>query len=192
MALDQAHKNKRKKIKRRFIFRTVTLTVILAAIIFALIMNLTRDKNVIKKGDKTPDFELTQINDNNEQEHIRLSNLEGKGVMLNFWATYCKPCEAQLSLMEGLYSEYKDDIEIVAINLDNSELVIQQFIDKYNLTFPVLHDTRGEVMDMYNVSPIPSTFFITPEGEVLDEVVGGLTSEKLESHFKAIQPKQVE
>src|SRR5690625_2081113 len=188
MALDQAYKNKRKKMKRRFIFRTITLTVILAAIIFALIMNVTREKGAIKKGDQAPNFELTQINNNNEQKLIQLSNLEGKGVVINFWATYCKPCEVQLSLMETLYSEYMDDIEIVAINLDNSEIVIQQFIDKYPLSFPVLHDTRSEVMEIYDVSPIPSTFFINSEGEVVDKVVGRPSLEKLESHLKAIQP----
>ncbi|MBU5467097.1 thiol-disulfide oxidoreductase ResA [Virgibacillus sp. MSJ-26] len=188
MALYQAHKNKRKKMKRRFIFRTITLVIILAAVIFALIMNLTRDKGAVKKGNQVPDFELTQLNENYEQEHIRLSDLEGKGVVLNFWATYCKPCEAQLPLMETLYPEYKDDIEIVTISLDNSDLVIKQFIDKYNLTFAVLHDKRSEVMGLYSVSPIPNTFFISPEGEVQDEVVGAIPLEKLESHFKAIQP----
>src|SRR5690625_1136686 len=113
MASDRAQNNKRKKMKKRFIFRTVTLIVILTAIIFALIMNLTRDNNAIKKGDKAPDFELTQINDNRDQAFIQLSNLKGKGVVLNFWATYCKPCEMQLELMETLYPKYRDDMEIV-------------------------------------------------------------------------------
>lgn len=189
MALDENYKRQTKKMKKRFIFRTVTLVVIVVAIIFALIMNVTRDKGAIKKGDQAPNFELIQINKNNEQKFIHLSNLDGKGVVLNFWATYCKPCEEQLSLMETLYSEYMDDIEIVAINLDNSEIVIQQFIDKLSLTFPVLHDTRSEVMDTYSVSPIPTTFFISSEGEVLDKVIGRLSLEELESHFKVIQPE---
>ena len=121
-------------------------------------------------------------------EKIRLSDLEGKGVMLNFWATYCKPCEAEMPFMEKLYPEYREDVEIVAVNLDASELVIHQFIDKYDLTFPVVHDTKSEVMDLYNVGPIPSTFFINPEGEIVDKVAGALTLETLEEHFKEIQP----
>lgn len=189
MALNEAHRNKQKKMKKRFIFRTTILTIILFTIIFALVMNLTRDRDVVKRGDQAPDFELTQINHNNNQEHLRLSHLQGKGVMLNFWAAYCKPCEGQLLLTEALYPDYNDDIEIITINLDNSELVIQQFIDKYHLSFPVLHDARSEIIDLYGVSPIPHTFFISSEGEIVDEVVGALTFEELNDHFVEILPK---
>ncbi|HLQ98298.1 MAG TPA: thiol-disulfide oxidoreductase ResA [Candidatus Dormibacteraeota bacterium] len=189
MALNQAHQNKQQKMKKRFIFRTITLTMILFAIIFALVMNLTRDKAVISKGDQAPDFELFQINSNNEQDYIRLSHLQGKGVVLQFGATYCQPCEGQLLITEALYSDYKDEIEMVSINVDNSELVIQQFIDKYHLSLPVLHDARSEIIDLYGVSPIPHTFFISPEGKVVDEIVGALTFNELNDHFKEIRPK---
>lgn len=188
MTLDKTRKNKEGKMRKRFIFRTIILAILLAAVVYALVTNLNQDKEMYNIGDKAPDFELVQINENNEVEKIRLSDLEGKGVMLNFWATYCKPCEAEMPYMESLYPEYKDDIEIVAVSLDASELVIHQFIDKYDLSFPVLHDTKSEIMDLYNVGPIPSTFFINPEGEIVDKVAGALTLEKLEGHFQEIQP----
>jgi len=189
MVLDEARKNKRGKKKKRFIFRSIVLAVLLAAVIFALVTNLNQDKAIYKVGDKAPDFELGQINNNNQLDKIRLSDLEGKGIMLNFWATYCKPCEAEMPFMQSLYPEYYDKgIEIVTVNLDNSELVIHQFIDKYDLTFPVVHDTTSEVMDLYNVGPIPSTFFINPNGEIVDKVAGALTLEELEGHFQEIQP----
>lgn len=188
MTIEDARKNKKGKMKKRFIFRTIILAILLAAVVYALVINLTQDKEIYRIGDQAPDFELLQINNNNELEKIRLSELEGKGVMLNFWATYCEPCEAEMPYMESLYPEYKDDIEIVAVNLDTSELVIHQFIDKYNLTFPILHDTKSEVMDLYNIGPIPSTLFISPEGEIVDKVAGALTLEKLEGHFQEILP----
>lgn len=188
MALEEARKNKQQKMKKRFIFRSIILVVLLSAVIFALVTNLTKDKEIFQVGDEAPDFELAQINESNDLETVRLSDLEGKGVMLNFWATYCEPCEKEMPYMESLYPEYKDDIEIVAVSLDANELVIQQFIDKYDLTFPVLHDTKSEVMDLYNVGPIPSTFFIDPEGKIVDKVAGALTLETLEDHFQEIQP----
>src|SRR5690625_1408998 len=188
MTVENARKNKQGKMKKRFIFRTIILAILLAAVVFALVSNFNKDKALYKVGDKAPDFELVQINENNELEKIRLSDLKGKGVMLNFWATYCKPCEQEMPYMESLYPEYKDDIEIVAVSLDASELVIHQFIDKYDLSFPVLHDTKTEVMDLYSVGPIPSTFFINPEGEIVEKVAGALTLDTLEEHFKEIQP----
>src|SRR5690625_1365878 len=188
MSLKEIRKKKQGKMRRRHIFRTIVLAILLVAVIFALVTNLNKDKEIYNIGDKAPDFELAQINKNNELETIRLSELEGKGVMLNFWATYCKPCEEEMPYMESLYPEYEDDVEIVAVNLDTSELVIHQFIDKYDLSFPVVHDNSSDVMDLYKVGPIPSTFFINPDGEIVEKVAGALTLERLESYFKEIQP----
>src|SRR5690625_6212894 len=92
--------------------------------------------------------------------------------------------------MEELDTKYKDKrIEIIAVSLDATAPVIHQFIDKYNLTFPIPHDNRGQVMDLYKIGPIPSTFFINPEGEIVEKVEGALTLERLEGYFKQIQPE---
>src|SRR5690625_2953990 len=188
MTVEEARKKKQGKKKQRYIFRSIILALLLVALVFALVTNLNQDKEIYEIGDKAPDFELVQISENNEQEIIRLSELEGKGVMLNFWATYCEPCEAEMPYMESLYPEYKDDIEIVAVSLDLNELVIHQFIEKYDLTFPVVHDRKNDVMELYKVGPIPSTFFINPEGEIVDKVAGALTLERLEDYFNEIKP----
>lgn len=192
MKVEQARIKKKNKKKKRFIFRSVILLILLSAVVYALISNFQKDKSIYGVGDQAPDFQLTQINENNELETIKLSDLEGKGVMLNFWATYCKPCEAEMPFMEKLYPEYQDKgIEIVAVSLDAAPLVIHKFIDKYDLTFPVPHDDNGQVMDLYKIGPIPSTFFIGPDGEIVDKVEGALTLEKLEGHLKEIQPEEL-
>jgi len=189
MNLDQVRNKKRKKMRNRFIFRSVTLAVLVAAIIFALVSNFNQDKSIYKPGDEAPNFELQQVNDNNDLDVVQLDDFKGKGVMLNFWATYCKPCEEEMPYMQELYPEYKDKgIEIVAVSLDSTELVIDKFIDEYDLTFPIPHDTKGEVMDLYNIGNLPSTLFINPDGEIEEVVEGALTLEKLEDYFKQIQP----
>ena len=81
---------------------------------------------------------------------VQLSDLEGKGVMLNFWGTWCKPCEAEMPYMETLYPEYNDKgIEIVAVSLDSTELVINRFIDKHDLTFPVFLTIQLVKLEIY-------------------------------------------
>src|SRR5690625_2315910 len=102
-----------------------------AAIAYALITNLSGEKDTnYEVGDKAPNFELTQVNHNNEAETIKLSEFEGKGVMLNFWGTWCPPCRDEMPFMEKLYPEYQEKgVEIVAVNLDQSKLKIEQFIE---------------------------------------------------------------
>ena len=190
MSVEEARKKKEKKMRKRYIFRSAVLGVLILAVVYALFSNYNKDKEVYSAGDEAPDFELKQVNENNEEETIRLSDLKGKGVMLNFWATYCEPCEAEVPFMQSLYPDYSDDIEIVAVSLDAGELVIDRFIDKHDLTFPVVHDKQSEVMDLYKVGPIPSTFFIDENGKIVEKVSGALTLDKLEDHFKEIQPKQ--
>src|SRR5699024_2203423 len=122
---------KRKKKRNRFIFRSIILAVLVGAVVFALVSNAQKDKTIYKVGDQAPDFKLKQVNENNKLESIQLSDLEGKGVMLNFWATYCEPCEAEMPYMEKLYPKYRDKgIEIVAVSLDGGQLVIDRFIDE--------------------------------------------------------------
>src|SRR5690625_2264695 len=151
-------------MRNRLIFRSIVLAILVGAVVFALVTNAKDDNTVYKVGDQAPDFHLQQVNENNELVDVKLSDFEGKGVMLNFWATFCDPCEEEMPYMEELYPEYQEKgVEIVAVSLDEKEIVIDRFIDKHELTFPIPHDTKNEVMDAYNVGPIPSTLFIRSE-----------------------------
>src|SRR5690625_7936379 len=155
LKLEQIRKKKKSRIRNRFIFRSIILAILLAAVVFSLVTNAKNDHTIYKVGDQAPDFQLTQINSNNELEAIQLSDFKGKGVMLNFWATFCKPCEAEMPYMEELYPKYKDkDVEIIAVSLDAAPLVIHKFINKYNLTFPIPHDSNDKVIDLYKTGHI--------------------------------------
>ncbi|RDW22014.1 thiol-disulfide oxidoreductase ResA [Oceanobacillus chungangensis] len=190
MSLDQIKEKKKKKKRNRLVFRTSILVVLLAAVVFALVSNLKADNTIYRAGDEAPDFKLQQISNNNELESVQLSDFKGKGVMLNFWGTWCEPCKAEMPYMQSLYPEYHDKgIEILAVSLDNTELAVDRFIDEYDLTFPVPFDSTSEVEDLYKVGPIPSTFFINPEGKIEEVVNGALSLERLEGYLQDIQPK---
>lgn len=191
VSIEQAKIEKKNKKRNRLIFRSVILVLLLIAVVYALATNLSGDKTIYDVGDQAPDFQLNQINDNNELETVRLSDYRGKGVMLNFWGTWCEPCEAEMPFMQELYPEYKDKgVEIIAVSLDATELVVDRFIERHKLTFPVPHDTKDQVRDLYKIGPIPSTFFISPEGEIVEIVEGALTLDRLEGYLKQIQPNE--
>ncbi|RDW19104.1 thiol-disulfide oxidoreductase [Oceanobacillus arenosus] len=189
MSLDQIKDKKKRKKRNRLIFRTSILVVLLGAVIFALVSNLQADNTIYRAGDAAPDFKLQQISNNNELESVQLSDFKGKGVMLNFWGTWCEPCKAEMPYMESLYPEYQDKgIEILAVSLDGTELAVDRFIDEYDLTFPVPFDRTGIVRDLYKIGPIPSTFFINPEGKIEEVVNGALSLDRLEGYLQDIQP----
>lgn len=191
LGLDKVREKKKNKMRNRYIYRASILLVLGAALVYALITNLSGEKDTSHDiGDEAPNFELIQINDKNEEEKVNLSELKGKGVMLNFWGTWCAPCREEMPYMESLYPTYKEKgVEIVAVNLDQSELKVQQFIDEFDLTFPVPHDVRDEVRELYGIGPLPSTVFINPDGVIEDIVIGALTLDRLEGHLNDIQPK---
>lgn len=189
MSVEKAKQAKKTKKRNRLIFRTTILAVLIGATIFAIVSSSQADKTIYREGDQAPNFQLQQVNKNNDLELIQLSDLEGKGVMLNFWGTWCEPCKDEMPHMEALYPEYHEKgIEIVAVSIDGTEFVIHPFIDNYDLTFPVVHDKTGEVKDLYKIGPMPSTFFINPEGEIVEVVEGALTLERLEQSFQKILP----
>lgn len=191
MSIEKAKKRKRNKKRNRLIYRSAILVVLVGALVFAIVSTMQEDNTIYRAGDSAPDFQLPQISDNHDLESLQLSDYEGKGVMLNFWATWCGPCEAEMPYMQELYPEYKEKgVEIIAVSLDSTELVVDRFVDKYDLTFPIPHDHAKEIRSLYKVGPMPSSFFINPDGEIEEVVEGALTLELLAGYLDQITPEE--
>lgn len=192
MSLENRKSIKVKKKRNRLIFRTAILAILFIAIIYAVVSNLNKDNNIYDIGDQAPDFQLEQVNHNNEIETIRLSDFAGKGVMLNFWGTWCDPCEEEMPYMQELYPKYKEKgVEILAVVLNDTKFNVEQFVNKYDLTFPLPFDNRGAIQDLYKIGPIPSSYFISPDGEIVEKVDGALTLERLEGYLQQIAPEHL-
>lgn len=131
-----------------------------------------------------PDFSLRTL----EGETISLEGLRGKVVILNFWASWCGPCEEETPLLQGLYDKYKDEgLVVLGVNQDESIEAIRKFVDIYNLTFPILIDPGEKVSDdLYDVFSIPRTFFIDRNGVIRDFERGSITSVIAEAKAKEL------
>ena len=126
-----------------------------------------------QKGFLAPDFTLETL----EGESVTLSDLRGKVVLLNFWATWCPPCRAEMPAFQQAYADYEDgDFVILSVNAtaQDSAEEVAEFIGEFGLSFPVVLDTTSEVNRLYQVQSLPTSFFINQEGVIQEVVVGSL------------------
>lgn len=135
----------------------------------------------LAKGETAPDFELTTL----DGEAVRLSDYKGKKVILNFWATWCPPCRAEMPDMQKYYDEQAEDenVEILAVNLttvDKGMDKINAFVDEFSLGFPIPMDTEGKIGDLYQAASIPTSYMIDTEGRVHQKIVGPMNEEMME------------
>ena len=121
-------------------------------------------------GKKAPAFEL---NDLTGKKHS-LSGYAGKAVLLNFWASWCGPCKAEMPSLNALYGEFKDSgLVVVAVSIDSSEEPVKSFISEKGLTFPVLMDPEKEVyFDDYAIFALPTSFLIDADGVIREKFMG--------------------
>jgi peroxiredoxin len=124
----------------------------------------------LKVGEKAPDFTLQTL----DGQTVTLSDLQGKKVLLNFWATWCPPCKKEMPDMQKYYAESGDDIVILAVNID-PENDVQAFINEMQLTFPILLDSQSAkkpISDVYAVISIPTSYFIDSTGVIQSKHIG--------------------
>lgn len=167
--------------------RTVILLLMIAAIGYTLYNNATaEDVSVLKAGDKAPDFSLVDLEGNTH----KLSDYKGQGVFLNFWGTWCKPCAKEMPAMDRQYEQFKDQgVQVLAVNIAQSEFEVQNFADQYNLSFPVVIDKTKSVMTAYNIIPLPTTVLVNPEGEIEQVVTGEMTEQDIKGFMEEIKPE---
>jgi thiol-disulfide isomerase/thioredoxin len=118
-----------------------------------------------------------------------LASLKGKVVFLNFWATWCGPCRAEMPSMEVLYNRFRDDgLEILAVNCMEKEQEVVEFMREYGLSFPAALDGDGKVSGAYGIQAIPTSYLIDRDGKIIMRLVGSIDWDKQEIHaaFKSL------
>lgn len=131
-----------------------------------------------QRGFQAPDFELIDA----DGVPRRLSDFRGQPVLLNFWASWCSPCKAEMPAMERIYQQYQTQgFVILAVNSTHQDNPANAlgFASQLGLTFPILMDTNGDASRLYEVRALPSSFFIAENGRIEEVVIGGPMAEAL-------------
>ncbi|CAM3878593.1 thiol-disulfide oxidoreductase ResA [Mesobacillus zeae] len=172
--------------KKRLVVRTIILLVLAAAVGYTLYANLTKDEvNKVEIGKQAPNFVLVDM----EGKKHKLSDYKGQGVFLNFWATWCGPCEREMPYIDNQYKQYKDQgVKVLTVDVGESKIAVDKFIERHHLTFPVMIDKDGQVQTAYGINPLPYTFLIDKDGKVVRSYKGELTEETIKSFMEEIKP----
>jgi thiol-disulfide isomerase/thioredoxin len=133
-------------------------------------------------GSSAPDFELVDTSG----ETISLKEMRGRPVVINFWATWCGPCEKEMPLLESRYQQYQPDLVILAVNYAERSNRVQDFTARLGLTFSPLVDERGQVADLYRVNLYPTTFFVDGTGVIQAVKIGELGEDEIDNYLAMI------
>ena len=166
--------------------RSSILAILAIAIGYTFYVNFFADKSVVRAGDAATNFAVTDL----EGNRIELKELQGKGVFLNFWGTYCPPCEKEMPIMEKLYHEYKPQgIEMIALNVNEKDLAVRTFAERYKLTFPVAIDVGMRISEAYGIRHLPTTILVDEHGEVVRVHTGEMNEKMIRSFLEEIKPE---
>lgn len=177
-----------KQRRSRFWVRLILLCIMTGLIVFMLYQVMEDHK--MKKpqiGEQAPNFQLTTL----ENQEMSLQQFGGKAVVLNFWASWCEPCRTEMPALTQLYEKYQQKgLVVLGVNIAETDVTASQFVKQYQLNFPIWMDRDREIVDLYKIGPIPSTYFIDPNGNITHIQEGPLNLQQLELYVLPILPQK--
>ncbi|HWI64023.1 MAG TPA: redoxin domain-containing protein [Symbiobacteriaceae bacterium] len=144
---------------------TMSVTLGVASLLILLLMLVPRTgaEATLVAGQQAPDFDLPAL----DGGRVKLADLKGKPVVVNFWASWCGPCRREMPDFQALYDKYKEmGLEIYGINVGESKIAVADFRSKVQTSFPVLIDEGDQAQNAYRILPLPATFFIDRTGTI--------------------------
>jgi len=124
----------------------------------------------LTRGDSAPAFDLPKLD---ESGRISLDQLRGQVALVNFWATWCKPCEEEMPAMDRLYRSLRDEgFELVAISVDEEREEVVRFQERMQVSFPIVWDPSKVSSRDYQTMGFPESLLIDPEGRIVERYVG--------------------
>jgi peroxiredoxin len=152
--------------------RTV-LSGILGIMLLASVLGMASRPPLV--GGPAPEIALPDL----QGQEVKLSDLRGKVVLVNFWATWCKPCKEEMPAMQAAYDKLRDKgFVVLAVNELEDVKRVAEHIQTHGHTFPVVMDHNNRVANRYGVVGLPASFLVDPQGIVRERISGNLLTEQ--------------
>lgn len=176
---------KHKKAVR--VWQGVLVLILLAFVLLLAARLIQTNQSEQRASGVAPAFTFTTF----DGQTISSTDLLGKGVVLNFWASWCDPCRDEAAMLEQTWQREKDN-DIVFIGLDylDQEPAAKAYMAEFGITYPSGPDLQSAAARRYGIKGVPETFFINPQGSITDIVIGPIVSQaKMEEYLAKIRPQ---
>lgn len=164
----------------------LTIIALVAIIVILNILSPSSSVNELEVGKSAPNFQL----ETPEGELVELAKFKGKVVILDFFATWCGPCRAEVKHLKEIYNEFKDLIVIISIDIREDPRKVSSFIESQGIKWIVVIDKDGRIASKYKVTAIPTIVIIDKNGKISLIRVGLMSAEQLREAIKKALSKQ--
>lgn len=187
-----------KSKKKLFVLAVVFVVLMAGAAVLYNSLSENAESNIAESKEKgetsangdesmAPDFVVYD----SEGNEVRLSDMRGKPCVLNFWASWCGPCQSEMPDFDSKYRELGDEINFMMVNLTDGQRetveTAEACIAENGYAFPIYFDSHSEAAYAYSVDTIPATYFIDAEGRLVSYANGALSAESLEQGIDMIR-----
>jgi peroxiredoxin len=135
-------------------------------------------------GQHAPPFTLSNL----KLETVSLSDFEDQVIIINFWATWCVPCQLEMQTLQDIYTTNTSNLAIIGINLGESPQAVAQWVGDYGLTYDILLDPLETTVHTYQIRGQPSTYVVDPDGVIQQIYYGAVNADQLEANISTLQP----
>jgi len=170
-----------------FIWQAIFVGILVVFVVFLAVSLYETKQSQQRASGIAPGFTFTTF----DGKTISLSDLAGKGVVLNFWASWCDPCREEAALLEQTWRREQDNgIAFIGLDYLDQEPAAKAYLAEYGISYPNGPDLRSDAARRYGINGVPETFFINPKGEITDIVIGPIVSQaQMDQYLAKIRPE---
>lgn len=163
----------------------LAVLAVIGLLVYGLVL---KGSSRVEIGDAAPDGPLPQLEGGGTGS---LADYRGSWVLVNFWASWCDPCREEAPALEEFQRRYGSD-SFTVLGIDTQDLSDdgREFVERYGLSYPQLHDGDGDHADEYGTTGVPENYLVDPQGNVRLLVVGPITAERLRDEVAPLLPKE--
>jgi cytochrome c biogenesis protein CcmG, thiol:disulfide interchange protein DsbE len=175
--------------RARFVLQAAAVAVVASLVVLLAFQVFAKSRgdnlvDAVRKGETppAPDLVLPALDGD---KRIALADFRGKAVVLNFWASWCRPCKEEAPMLQDAYERYRDE-GLVVLGVDAHDLRpdARRFVERYDLTYPIVHDGPGRSLERFGLAAFPETWWVDRRGRLVAYVQGEFSRAELERNIE--------